>query len=204
MPVSLLLHPLLPALMPRPASLDLASFDPSIMISTTDGGAFLSASNDAVQTRLRGHMASSFGARQDGHDLGLPLSPSSDVAVFAPGSSSRMLLLLLDADAEVVRWSRLILTKENSDLQLRPTSTKRQKESSAGPTQSPLLGVFEEMWTRFPIVAAIDRDNLDLSIRQPRSLTLLQPTPGSISQSDFAGQWQKMVTVSLALVCRIS
>lgn len=131
--------------MSRPAAMELADLNPQILHSTADGSAFISTFNIDGQVKLRAHMASSFGARPDGHPLDLYLSPVSDVVIFAPASAGRMILVNLDAQAESLRWTRLILTKENSELQLRPMSSGKAKKESTGPSHSPLLGVFEDM-----------------------------------------------------------
>lgn len=142
-------------------------------------------------------MASSFGARIDGHPLNLDIPLFGDIAVFAPAAPGRMMLVELNPYTEEIRWSRLILTKEKSELELRPKASSKTtcpKKESIGPSYSPLLTVFEDMWTRFPVVPSIERDNLELSIRLPRSLTLIV-TAGTVEQRDFAAYWKRMVTV---------
>ncbi len=183
----------------RPASLQLAGFDSRLLSSTTDGSAFILSYEDNGNISLRGYMSSSFGARQDGHDLDTRLSPECDIAVFAPASAMRMILVHLDTADNQLKWMRLILTKENSELQLRPVGPIKTKKETSRSVTNPLLGVFEDMWTTLPVAAAIKRDNLDKSTRQPRSVTLIEPSPGALTEAGFSSLWRQMVSVSLAL-----
>lgn len=185
----------------RPPSVALPNFDPRHLLSTVDGSAFLSTYKDGEEVRLRGHMSTSFGQQDalDGHALDIVLSPSTDIAVFAPASSGRMVLVYLDPEAQTIRSTRLIISNEDAQDQLLPNRRTRSTPISAGSTLSPLLGVFDDMWTRFPVVAAIERDNLDASTRVKPALTLVEPTSGAIKVSEFQAHWNMVVTVSHSL-----
>lgn len=176
----------------RPASVHLPSAPPRPAFATPDGACVLLQSADGP---LQGYHRASFGS-SSAHRLDLAPDPQDDVTIITLGVTDCQLAVQLSLSRESIETRRVIITKETSDLLLKPVG-KRHGLGDKRSSNDCLLRCFEDMWTRFPVVAAIERDNLDENLREKRAFIVVRQGDVPAAGDEVGTAWGKMVQVRL-------
>ena len=163
-------------------------------MSTPNGAGFIFLASIEDQLQPVGYHRASFGEK-GAHFLDTRMHPEDDVILIALGSADHQLAVHLSTQDEKIITRRLIVQKETSDLQLRAAATAHRSAPEVQSENDCLLRCFDAMWTRFPVVAAIERDNLSSEARRPRSLTLVREHDVSNRAAAFDVYWREMIRV---------
>lgn len=143
--------------------------------------------------QLQGYHRASFGS-SSAHRLDLAPEPQDDVTIITLGVTDCQLAVHLSLSRESIETRRVIITKETSDLLLRPVG-RRHGGVDKPNSNDCLLRCFEDMWTRFPVVAAIERNNLDDKLREKRAFIVVRQGDVPAAGEEVLSAWTKMVKV---------
>jgi hypothetical protein len=115
----------------------------------------------------------SFGA-SDGTKTVLPVSHGS-ITVTSFVDRQRVHLMMLDETNGHCKSLVLTMTKKSSEFMFKEKGTKVSVDSVKGENymNNCLIDCFADVWTRFPVVAAVSRHSITSSARQPKRITFV-------------------------------
>ncbi|KAK4689286.1 hypothetical protein P7C73_g826, partial [Tremellales sp. Uapishka_1] len=175
----------------RPTSTVLEALPEGSLLATPEGYCFLYRSKvrDDHQTLLGYH--TSFGTESSQIDL--DLQQVDDFCFLTIHSTDHVYLVHMSAENAGITIQRLVVANSAASSQLHATAGPRlANEKKRSHHDDPLLGSFYDLWDRYPVVAAIERDNLS-SRREARSVTLVgEEHLGDISAT-FNALWKRMI-----------
>ncbi|KAJ7931787.1 hypothetical protein B0H13DRAFT_2227876 [Mycena leptocephala] len=140
----------------RPASLSLEKL-PDGLHSSPDGACLVLSFRDGEQLSYRAYHWATFGSSA-GIDLGA-LDLSNTPAILTSLVNRRnMHLVGIDIDAHVCRSVVLDITKKTTEFMFKETGVKNfSKSKTVATSHNSLIDCFADVWTRFPVVAAVQR-----------------------------------------------
>ncbi|KAF7308999.1 VWFA domain-containing protein [Mycena kentingensis (nom. inval.)] len=153
----------------RPASL---SFDhlPETLGSTPDGACLVISSRQGRRLRYRSFHWDTFGS-SPGIDLGILDLPDSPATLSSLVHRRMVHLVSLDPRAHVCRSVFLDIKKKVTELTFKERATKNVVKAERGDTAyNCLVDVHADVWTRFPVVAAVERQTISSGRRCCRQL----------------------------------
>ncbi|KAF7370363.1 VWFA domain-containing protein [Mycena sanguinolenta] len=153
----------------RPASLSLPQI-PHTLYSSPDGACFVASFLDSKQVSYRAYHWATFGSSA-GIDFGaLDLPTSTVLTSFV--NRRNVHLVGIDMDAHVCRSVVLDITKKTTEFMFKETGLKSSSKSKTAITShNSLIDCFSDVWTRFPVVAAVQRRTILSSVdRKARKL----------------------------------
>ncbi|KAK7025055.1 VWFA domain-containing protein [Favolaschia claudopus] len=147
----------------RPASLALEN-TPIGLYSSPDGACLILGFKNGEQLCFRAYHWATFGSSM-GIDLGA-LDLSSTLIISTSLVNRRNVhLVSLDVDANVCRSMILDITKKVTEFMFKETGVKsHSKLSTVVTSHNSLIDCFADVWTRFPVVAAVQRRTILSSI----------------------------------------
>ncbi|KAI9453843.1 hypothetical protein BJY52DRAFT_1418099 [Lactarius psammicola] len=143
----------------RPASIQLQSL-PSAIYSSPDGSCLL-----VLQTRDSGQSLTAYHWETFGSTSGISLKAVEEAFFF----------MGLDVDAQCVKSIAIDITRKVTEFMFREKDSRNPSNNSRRQTvNNSLLDCHAEVWTRFPIVAAVGRQTITSSSeRRRKSLTYI-------------------------------
>ncbi|KZT34134.1 hypothetical protein SISSUDRAFT_314112 [Sistotremastrum suecicum HHB10207 ss-3] len=137
----------------RPAHVQLVNV-PRRIFSSSDGSCIFALDSEDRVNRLLAYHSASFGLKPDCHKIPLP------------------------DDNHALTSTSLQITQESCSYQftsrkLNSSLKAEQRAEHAAP--HPLISCHEEMWTRFPVVAAVQRETLTQDGRSPSFIQFITP-----------------------------
>ncbi|KAF7370364.1 VWFA domain-containing protein [Mycena sanguinolenta] len=153
----------------RPASLSFPQL-PRSLHSTPDGACVVVSFLDDEQLSYRAYHWATYGS-SSGFDLGALDIPTS--AIMTSFVNRRNVhLVSVDIDAHVCRSVVLDITKKATEFMFKETGLKNSsKPKTAITSHNSLIDCFSDVWTRFPVVAAVQRRTILSSVdRKARKL----------------------------------
>ncbi|KAK0239015.1 hypothetical protein EDD85DRAFT_527825 [Armillaria nabsnona] len=140
----------------RPATLSLDSL-PRAVYSSPDGACLLLAYTHEDQTTLQAYHWNSFGSS---HEITLQLPPgfSNDCILSSFVNRNCIHLISLDEHSQSCSSVVLDITKKITEFQFKEkggNKTSRVEGSEGSTRHNSLIECFSDVWTRFPVVAAI-------------------------------------------------
>ncbi|TFY77300.1 hypothetical protein EWM64_g6712 [Hericium alpestre] len=157
----------------RPATVDLGQI-PKSVLSAPDGSCMLVLQDSASGVTLTAYHWSTFGSTE-GIPLSLPDFPLSSALLSSMGNRHNVHLLGLDLASQSCRSLVLDIKRKVTEFMFKEkggkassTGTDRHSEHNA------LIDCHAEMWTRFPVVAAVGRRTITSSSdRHRKALTFV-------------------------------
>ncbi|KAI0246219.1 hypothetical protein BJV78DRAFT_1286673 [Lactifluus subvellereus] len=157
----------------RPASLQLPSL-PSAIFSSPDGSCLIALHTQDSPSLLTAYHWETFGST-GGIPLDIPDFPLQNAVLTSIVSRGRIFLISLDSDTGSAQSIAVDITKKVTEFMFkekgsRNVSTKGDRHN----LHNSLLDCHAEVWTRYPVVAAVRRRTVtSLSERQQKSLTFV-------------------------------
>lgn len=134
---------------------------------------------------------SSFGSNQDGIRILLSSMPvHASLGVTSLGPRSAVHLLGLSESSRSIHSVVLQIQRKSSEFQFKQLGHGVAENDQSETTNNCLLDCHLDVWTRFPVQAAIQRENIKFSRRCRRSLTFLSDGP----IAPFAAYYDKLVS----------
>ncbi|KAI0302831.1 hypothetical protein B0F90DRAFT_1809754 [Multifurca ochricompacta] len=170
----------------RPASLQLPSIPRSIF-SSPDGSCLLILHTQDTRLSLTAYHWETFGSN-DGIDLDVPAFPIEGATLTSMVSRGRIFLLGLDIEAGFVKSIAINITKKLTEFMFKENSGKNASDNGARLTlHNSLLDCHAEVWSRFPVLAAVKRRTVTSSSeRKPKSLTFIANNHSQPFESYFS------------------
>ncbi|KAG8901724.1 hypothetical protein FRC00_005051 [Tulasnella sp. 408] len=175
----------------RPATIQLDAC-PLFVRSSPDGSALLvleGVKGNPATLRVFHH--ASFGSNTTGIVNVLPSSftGAQSFSVTSIGERGRVFVMGLKPSTQAIVSVCVDISRKETEYQFRAKvdSSKSQSKQSLGHNE--LITCFSEVWERFPVVAAIQRETISPATRQPSSLTFVCESPNR----PFASYFRQMV-----------
>jgi hypothetical protein len=140
--------------------------------SSPNGACLFTTNQSEGNTRIRCFHWTSFGAKA-GIEIQWPenVPNSSQVAVSSVGDRSSTHIIFLDTRKATCHSLHIHITRKSSEFTFRSSSTSEGSDSNKKRTfNNSLIDCHAEVWTRFPIHAAIRRETMASAIHHPRSV----------------------------------
>ncbi|KAI0250874.1 hypothetical protein BJV78DRAFT_526274 [Lactifluus subvellereus] len=178
----------------RPASLQLRS-PPSAVYSSPDGSCLLVLQAQGPQPSLIAYHWETFGST-DGISLEVPEFPLEGAVFTSMVRRGCIFLLSLDIDAHSVKSITIDIKRKVTEFRFKEKGSKNTANNDASRTlHNSTLDCLKEVWTRFPVLAAVRRRTITSSSEQrQKSLTFIteRPTgPFALYFSDLIQTFEK-------------
>ncbi|KAJ7763628.1 hypothetical protein DFH07DRAFT_1059276 [Mycena maculata] len=174
----------------RPASLALEK-QPDGLYSSPDGACLLlSFREPGDNLSFRAYHWSTFGSSQ-GIDLGTLDLPDASATLTSLVNRRNVHLVGIDTDAQVCQSVVLDITKKTTEFMFKETGVKTfSKSSSIVSAHNSLIDCYADVWTRFPVVAAVQRKTIVSSVdRRARKLVFVTDR----DHDRFAGHFSELI-----------
>ncbi|KAI9443796.1 hypothetical protein H4582DRAFT_2125845, partial [Lactarius indigo] len=157
----------------RPASIQLQSL-PNAIYSSPDGSCFIVHHTNNPGPSLTAYHCETFGST-GGIALDLPEFPLEGAVLTSMVSRGRVFFLGLDTSSQSVKSVVIDITKGVTEFTLEEKGGKYARDSGTRHTQhNSILDCHTEVWTRFPILAAVRRSTItSRSERERKTLTFI-------------------------------
>ena len=157
----------------RPASIQLQSI-PSAIYSSPDGSCLLVLQTQDSVLSLTAYHWETFGTTS-GIPLEVPEFSLEGAVLTSMGSRGNIFLMSLDDNAQSLKSIAIDITRKFTEFMFKEKGSKHPSDNSERQTvRNSLLDCHAEVWTRFPIVAAVGRQTItSSSTRRRKSLTYI-------------------------------
>lgn len=161
----------------RPAHVQLVKV-PRKIFSSSDGSCIFALESEDRANRLLAYHSASFGLKPDCHNIILPDGDPSFFELSSLGHRNLVHVIHMSLDDHTLTSTSLRITQESSSYQFTSrklnSSLKAEQRAEHGAIH-PLISCHEEMWTRFPVVAAVQRETLNQDGRSPSFIHFITP-----------------------------
>ncbi|KAH9056526.1 hypothetical protein EDB87DRAFT_1636600 [Lactarius vividus] len=170
----------------RPASIQLQSL-PSSIYSSPDGSCLLILQTQDSGLSLIAYHWETFGST-NGIPLEVPEFPLEGAVLTSMCTRGNIFLVGLDVDAQCVKSIAIDITRKVTEFLFKEKGNRNSSNDDARQTvNNCLLDCHKEVWTRFPIVAAVGRQTITSSSeRRRKSLTFITDIPTKPFSSYFS------------------
>ncbi|KAF9228244.1 hypothetical protein BS17DRAFT_877588 [Gyrodon lividus] len=171
----------------RPATLNLHEI-PTALHSSPDGSCFLAFFSGNPEPRVSSFHWSTFGST-DGHVLAIPgFFPGDPLSLTSMVSRTSVHLIKLDSQAHVCQSVALDITRKVTEFMFKERGVRGQSaKGSKFTAHNCLLDCHVEVWTRFPVLPAVQRTAISsLSTRYGRSLMFVTDCDYELFRSYFS------------------
>jgi hypothetical protein len=130
---------------------------PDGLHSSPDGACLVLSFRDGEQLSYRAYHWATFGSSA-GIDLGALDLPNTPAILTSLVNRRNMHLVGIDIDAHVCRSVVLDVTKKTTEFMFKETGVKNfSKSKTVATSHNSLIDCFADVWTQFPVVAAVQR-----------------------------------------------
>ncbi|KAG8903434.1 hypothetical protein FRB99_003283 [Tulasnella sp. 403] len=159
--------------------------------ASPDGTALVAIEQDQHGKRLRIFHMASFGHNETGISIVLPeeFDSATSFTLTSIGERRNVFLLALSPSLQSIHSVALDITCKETEYQFRAKAGKTQSTASTSTIHNALIDCFSEVWSRYPVVAAIQREMFAGSKRLPPSITFVSEDP----QKPFEPYFKQMV-----------
>ncbi|KAG8899893.1 hypothetical protein FRC00_000733 [Tulasnella sp. 408] len=175
----------------RPATVNLPT-KPLYVRSSPDGAALLVVEGTQTGPKLlRVFHRASFGSNENGivKDLPESFNVTSNFCVSSTGERSKAFLMAFDVAHQRIISSALEISRKETEYQFRAKDEANNTAKETTTVHNSLINCFFEVWERFPVAAAIQRQTVSEAGREPPRVTFVSLL-GSYS---FKGYFKRMV-----------
>ena len=157
----------------RPASLQLPSL-PSAIFSSPDGSCLIALHTQDSPPLLTAYHWETFGST-GGIPLDVPDFPLQNAVLTSMVSRGRIFLVSLDSDTGSAQSIAIDITKKVTEFMFKEKGSRNvSNKGDRHNLHNSLLDCHAEVWTRYPVLAAVRRRTVtSLSERQRKSLTFV-------------------------------
>ena len=146
---------------------------PSSVYSSPDGSCFIALMPEQDGPVLRAFHWSTFGT-SDGIPLDLPIIPNAQsLGLSSFVTRENVHLVVLDSYEKSCRSIVLNITTRNTQFTFTQKSARSQATENNTRAHNSLIDCHSEVWTRFPVVAAVRRKTFESSTREKKILTFI-------------------------------
>ncbi|KAG8903436.1 hypothetical protein FRB99_003285 [Tulasnella sp. 403] len=152
--------------------------------ASPDGTALVVIEKDQQRRRLRVFHSASFGHKESGIVTTLPeeFNSATSFTLTSIGERRNVFLLALSPSLQCIHSVALEISGKETEYQFRAQEEKSRPTLSV---PNALIACFSEVWDRYPVVAAIQRDTFAGSRRLPPSITFVSEDPDRPFESYF-------------------
>ncbi|KAG9047676.1 hypothetical protein FS837_001752 [Tulasnella sp. UAMH 9824] len=175
----------------RPATVHLPT-QPLHVRSSPDGAALLVVEGTPRGPKLlRVFHRASFGSNGNGIVKELPESfnVTSNFCVSSTGERSKGFLMAFDVAHQRIISSALEISRKETEYQFRAKDEANNTARETTTVHNSLINCFSEVWERFPVAAAIQRQTVSEAGREPPRVTFVS----SLGGYSFKGYFKRMV-----------
>ncbi|KAJ7656315.1 hypothetical protein DFH06DRAFT_1091207 [Mycena polygramma] len=157
----------------RPASLSLEQVPDSIA-SSPDGACLILSFRDGEQLSYHAYHWATFGS-SPGIDLGVLDLPNAPAVLTSLVNRRNAHLVGIDVYAHICQSAVLDITKKITEFMFKETGVNKSsaKSKTVVTSHNSLIDCFADVWTRFPVVAAVQRTIISSFDRNARKLVFL-------------------------------
>ncbi|KAG8926003.1 hypothetical protein FRC01_009457, partial [Tulasnella sp. 417] len=175
----------------RPATIHLPT-KPLYVRSSPDGAALLVIEGTQRGPKLlRVFHRASFGSNANGivKDLPEAFNITSNFCVSSTGERPKAFLMAFDVAHQRVISSALEISRKETEYQFRAKDDASNTAKETTTVHNSLINCFSEVWERFPVAAAIQRQTVSEDGRKPPSVTFVS----SLATYSFKSYFKRMV-----------
>ncbi|KIO18763.1 hypothetical protein M407DRAFT_224787 [Tulasnella calospora MUT 4182] len=175
----------------RPATISLPT-KPLYVRSSPDGAALLIVEGTQRGPKfLRVFHRASFGSNGSGivKDLPESFNVTSNFCVSSTGERPKAFLMAFDVTGQRIVSSALEISRKETEYQFRAKDEASNTARETTTVHNSLINCFSEVWERFPVAAAIQRQTLSEDGRRPPRVTFVS----SLVSNSFKGYFKRMV-----------
>ncbi|KAG8901723.1 hypothetical protein FRC00_005050 [Tulasnella sp. 408] len=175
----------------RPATVHLPT-KPLYVRSSPDGAALLVVEGTQRGPKLlRVFHRASFGSNENGivKDLPESFNVTSNFCVSSTGERSKAFLMAFDVAYQRIISSALEISRKETEYQFRAKDEANNTAKETTTVHNSLINCFSEVWERFPVAAAIQRQTVSEAGREPPRVTFVS----SLGSYSFKGYFKRMV-----------
>ncbi|KAJ6514882.1 hypothetical protein C8R47DRAFT_1275662 [Mycena vitilis] len=157
----------------RPASLSLEQI-PAGIASSPDGACLLLSLQDGDRLSYHAYHWDTFGS-SPGIDLGFLELPNCPAFLTSLVNRRNTHLVGIDIDTHICQSVVLDITKKITEFMFKETGATKSssKSKSVATSHNSLIDCFTDVWTRFPVVAAVQRTTVSSIERNARKLVFV-------------------------------
>ncbi|KAG8897271.1 hypothetical protein FRB99_008270, partial [Tulasnella sp. 403] len=147
--------------------------------ASPDGTALVAIEQDQHGRRLRVFHLASFGHKDTGITTALPVefNSATSFTLTSIGDRRSMFLLALSPSLQCIHSVALDISRKETEYRFRAKAEGAQPTVSVPTVHNALIDCFSEVWSRYPVVAAIQRETFVTSKRLPPSITFVSEDP---------------------------
>ncbi|KAG8900671.1 hypothetical protein FRB99_005822, partial [Tulasnella sp. 403] len=147
--------------------------------ASPDGTALIAIEQDQHGRKLRVFHLASFGHKDAGITTALPeeFNHATSFTLTSIGDRRNVFLLALSPSLQCVHSVALDISRKETEYQFRAKAERAQSAVAVPTVHNALMDCFSEVWSRYPVVAAIQRETFAGSRRLPSSITFVSEDP---------------------------
>ncbi|KAG8900599.1 hypothetical protein FRB99_005954 [Tulasnella sp. 403] len=147
--------------------------------TSPDGTALVAIEQDQHAKKLRVFHQASFGHNQAGITADLPneLNTATSFTLTSIGERRNVYLMGLSLPTQSLNSVAVDISRKETEYQFRAKADKAQSLVSTPTVHNSLIDCFSEVWSRYPVIAAIERETFAGSTRLPLSVTFVSEEP---------------------------
>ncbi|KIM22917.1 hypothetical protein M408DRAFT_332686 [Serendipita vermifera MAFF 305830] len=173
----------------RPSTLKLVG-DPEAVFSTADGACLIMKILVNGEPNIFCYHWTSFGSNE-GTRIPWPtdISPDSQMIVSSIGARQSVHIIFLDRQKGLCKSIRVRITSKSSEFTFRSNLRTGSSPETINTVNNSLIDCHAEVWTRFPVNAAIVKETVTTATRRQRSILFVS----GIKAGAFASYFENMV-----------
>ncbi|KAG8903433.1 hypothetical protein FRB99_003282 [Tulasnella sp. 403] len=155
--------------------------------ASPDGTALIAIEEGDDGRRLRVFHMASFGHNDNGIVVALPdeFNSATSFTLTSIGERRNIFLLALSPSLQCVHSVAIDITCKETEYQFRVKGDNTQSTASVPTVHNSLIDCFSEVWSRYPVIATIQRETFAGSTRLPQSITFVSEDPNWPFESYF-------------------
>lgn len=156
----------------------------STILSSPDGSCLFSVEKDASAVHLRAYHWSSFGSTT-GIALKLSEFPSDSLSITSLVNRSRCHFVGMNVMSHGLQSSALDITHKATEFIFRADRVNARQNTKKSTAHNALIDCHSDVWTRFPVVPAVQRQTVKSANRSPKSLLFVCDVDPGLSRRYF-------------------
>lgn len=182
--------------MNSPAGIHLGH-SPSQVLTTPDGSCLLSVEKQSHTAIVTAYHWPSFGSNPTGLSFMIDTPSDASFEITTLGSRSAVHLLVLSPSVRSLRSVILQIQNRSSEFTFKERESRRiDSDSRPQAVHNSLLDCHLDVWTRFPVHAAIQRDIISQLGRRPPALIFVTEN----TEAPFASYYRSLVSTFIRTV----
>ncbi|KAG8900672.1 hypothetical protein FRB99_005823 [Tulasnella sp. 403] len=147
--------------------------------TSPDGTALIAVEQGQTGKKLGVFHHASFGYNQAGINADLPqeFNTTTSFTLTSIGDRRNVFLMALSPSTRSLHSVAIDISRKETEYQFRAKAEKAQSSVSTPTIHNSLIDCFLEVWSRYPVVAAIQRETFSGSARLPLSVTFVSDEP---------------------------